>query len=315
MIRRFFRNTPLQDISRTPLPFEQEDRLFWAERYISRHVLQAHLDEESEAASRKPDRICAECDWLVGEFHARNTISTAEQRAQHRALDIGCGPGLYSLRLQEHGFCVAGLDISPSSIRYARRHAVLTPGSAKYHHVDYTKIDFEPNAFSLVLCVYGGFGTVSDDTQTSLLRNIYRSLLPGGILVFDIFTKEYADSEQLDTDWHYISRNGFWSPKPHILLERSYRYEQYSAFANAYTTITKRGNASRYLVWHRYYEPSEIHSRLKSSGYVDIAHYADLSGTPWYGGSAWIGIVARKPAEDDRDYAFTQTNPSSTLTS
>lgn len=295
MKRRLSRNTEFQNACRTPGLFEQEDRLFWAERYISRHVLQAHLDEESAAASRKPDRIRTECDWLASEFHARNTVGTEDRVGVHQALDIGCGPGLYSLRLQEHGFRVLGLDISPSSIRYARKHSVRTRGSAEYRRADYTKVEFEPNSFSLVTCVYGGFGTVSDDTQKALLENIYRSLLPGGILVFDVFTKEYAENEQLDTDWHYIKRNGFWSAKPHILLERSYRYENDSAFANSYTTITRGGKVSRYLVWHRYYEPSEIHARLTTSGYEDVAHYADLSGTPWYSGSAWIGFVARKP--------------------
>lgn len=289
------RLSAFREIARTPDPFEQEHKLFWANRYVSRHVLHAHLDDETDAASRKRPEIQKQCRWIDQIFRQRQRIRESSVQDRHRVLDLGCGPGLYARELQADGYHVTGLDVSPASIRYARRHSVDSPDQAVYRCVDYTTVSLPETTYSLVLCIYGGMGTMSDETQSNLLTRIYRSLLPGGILIFDAFTEAYAEDEKLDTDWHYIPANGFWMRSPHMLLERSYVFETHRAFANAYTTISLSGRARRYLVWHRYYDTVELYERLKNIGYTGILHHADLSGTPWYSGSKWIGMVAIKP--------------------
>ncbi len=289
------RLSAFREISRTPAPFEQEQTLFWANRYVSRHVLHAHLDDETDAASRKPSEIHKQCQWIAQAFRQRQRVRESPDRDRHRVLDLGCGPGLYAQELQTEGFHVTGLDVSPASIRYARRHSVRSPDTATYRCVDYTTVNLPEKTYSLALCIYGGMGTISDKTQEDLMTRIYRSLLPGGILIFDAFTEDYAEDEKLAPDWHYIPGNGFWMRSPHMLLERSYVFETHKAFANAYTTISLSGKSRRYLVWHRYYDPAELHDRLTNIGYTDILHHADLNGTPWYSGSKWIGMVAKKP--------------------
>ena len=297
MIRRFSRSSGYRQISQRPMLFEQEQKLFWADRYISRHVLHAHLDEESSAASRKPDEIQRQCFWIHDTFQRRHEIQTNDGNEQHRLLDLGCGPGLYSRVFQDYGFAVLGVDASPASIRYSRKHSVRQGKTARYVRADYTTMKLPDNSFSLATCIYGGMGTISDATQIRLLKSIYNTLRPGGIFVFDAFTLAYAENERLDTDWHYIPRGGFWSPRPHLLLERSYRFDERQVFVNAYTTVLKNGSSRRYLVWHRYYSPEELRARLETVGFARVMHHADLSGTPWYEGSPWIGMVAAKPAE------------------
>jgi methylase of polypeptide subunit release factors len=40
-----------------------------------------------------------------------------------RALDLGCGTGLWSVRLAQRGWEVTGVDIVPKAVRIARRRA------------------------------------------------------------------------------------------------------------------------------------------------------------------------------------------------
>jgi 2-polyprenyl-3-methyl-5-hydroxy-6-metoxy-1,4-benzoquinol methylase len=50
-----------------------------------------------------------------------------------RALDVGCGMGRHSRALAAHGLDVTGVDLSPSSIRQASRHATPT---LRFHRHD-----------------------------------------------------------------------------------------------------------------------------------------------------------------------------------
>ena len=82
----------------------------WTDSHVSKAMLSAHLDPDSDGASRKPHIISKTIDWV------------AEQcKGAKRILDLGCGPGLYSTKLAAKGFSVTGLDINPVSIEYARR--------------------------------------------------------------------------------------------------------------------------------------------------------------------------------------------------
>jgi 2-polyprenyl-3-methyl-5-hydroxy-6-metoxy-1,4-benzoquinol methylase len=53
-------------------------------------------------------------------------------------LDIGCGPGLYTMRLSELGYRVSGLDFSERSIEYAKSH----DSKPKYVLMNYVEMDY-----------------------------------------------------------------------------------------------------------------------------------------------------------------------------
>jgi SAM-dependent methyltransferase len=86
----------------------------WDDLYISTQMLRSHLDPTTDAASRKPERIDTEVQWLVSRLGLRESTPV---------LDLGCGPGLYCTRLARYGLAVTGIDVSPTSIRYARETA------------------------------------------------------------------------------------------------------------------------------------------------------------------------------------------------
>lgn len=100
----------LVDLQMKPEPFTPGEPLFWNDPYISLQMLQAHLDTGSDLASRRPETIDAIIEWIVAKVGLEPGDSV---------LDLGCGPGLYTSRLAEHGMRVTGVDYSKRSIDYA----------------------------------------------------------------------------------------------------------------------------------------------------------------------------------------------------
>src|SRR5579864_8366591 len=98
----------LSGLGSRPSPFAPSAAGIWDDPYVSTQMLRSHLDPTTDAASRRPERIDAEVSWLVSHLELREGTPV---------LDLGCGPGLYSIRLARRGLTVTGVDISPGSLR------------------------------------------------------------------------------------------------------------------------------------------------------------------------------------------------------
>ena len=84
---------------------------FWDDPHISAQMLAHHLDPATAAASRPHAFIDASVDWL------RSVLGLGPGS---RVLDLGCGPGLYAVRLARRGVRVLGVDASARSLAHAR---------------------------------------------------------------------------------------------------------------------------------------------------------------------------------------------------
>ncbi len=93
---------------------EPGEALFWNDPYISQQMLKAHLDPNTDAASRKPDTIERSITWIYNQLKLERGS---------RFLDLGCGPGLYTIRLARRDLDVTGIDFSANALEYARRQA------------------------------------------------------------------------------------------------------------------------------------------------------------------------------------------------
>ncbi len=92
----------LLKINTKPLLFEPGEAKFWDDPHISKSMLEAHLNPNHDASSRKPDAI----DKTVKHLFESKVL-----KAGMKVLDLGCGPGLYAERL-----CGAGVECSHSGI-------------------------------------------------------------------------------------------------------------------------------------------------------------------------------------------------------
>ncbi len=135
------------------------------------------------------------------------TLSLLPDVEGKRVLDAGCGPGVYSEWLIEHGATVVAIDISPKMVELARKRL---PESVEIHLADLSEpLDFlEDNSFDLVLAPL-----VLDCVEDwdSLFEEFNRLLRDEGLLVFSVchpFTEyllrskgSYFDTELVETEW------------------------------------------------------------------------------------------------------------------
>ena len=114
-----------------PKPWAEGEKIPWDDPQFSARMLNEHLSQTHDAASRRADIIDQQVAWIHHHILGDNPA---------RILDLGCGPGLYASRLAERGHRCVGIDFSPASIDYAKRQTTgdnPTYMQADIRHADY----------------------------------------------------------------------------------------------------------------------------------------------------------------------------------
>ena len=98
-----------------------------------------------------------------------------------RGLDVGCGPGQFTILIAERvpGAEIWGIDLAPTMIALARRHAAASSAAARLHFevADVAQLPFPDGQFDAVL----SSGSIKHwPDQLGGLREIHRVLAPGG---------------------------------------------------------------------------------------------------------------------------------------
>ncbi|MBN2025339.1 MAG: class I SAM-dependent methyltransferase [Actinobacteria bacterium] len=120
-------------------------------------------------------------NWMEG-FRAEMVYQLAGDVTGKKALDIGCQYGVFSFYLAQRGAMVTGMDISKNWVnRCVRDAARLYPDKGCEFLVgDAQDLPFEDESFDVVVCT-----EVIEhvDFAGNVLAEIYRVLVPGGVLV------------------------------------------------------------------------------------------------------------------------------------
>ena len=108
--------------------------------------------------------------------------------AGSRVLDLGCGNGALSKKLQEHGFLVQGMDASEDMLDVARQHYP----DIRFEKGDATQFKLRPPAD--VIFSNAVFHWIDEEKQDALAAHIADALKPGGSLVCEFGGKNCAES-------------------------------------------------------------------------------------------------------------------------
>ncbi|MBL4559499.1 MAG: class I SAM-dependent methyltransferase [Labilibaculum sp.] len=275
----------LENITKKPELFAKDDGNFWQDPYISEHLLNAHLDDESDQGSRKYQDILQSVLWLC-EY-----LKLPEDS---KLLDLGCGPGLYSENFYGQGFNVTGIDFSQSSIDYAKEQADGFQYKIEYICQNYLEINYKEE-FDVITLIYGDLCVLSHTDRALLLRKVKRALKPGGYLIFDVFTKHYFKNKEPDQSWYISEDEGFWSEKEHLLLQSHYKYKKDKVRLDKYTMILKNGEVRTHNIWKHYFSLKRSISIMEENGFSVKDYWSNLQGKAFEEKSSWIGMVAQKP--------------------
>lgn len=101
------------------------------------------------------------------------------QTLHGRVLDLGCGPGSYTLFLEGRGLDVVAIDSSPGAIQVCVERGCRDP-----RVMDLRELRLEPRSFDALICMGNTLGiNQSPKTLSPFLADLRRLLKPGGRLV------------------------------------------------------------------------------------------------------------------------------------
>ena len=78
-------------------------------------------------------------------------LENAPQKDDLKILDVGCGPGFFSIILSEAGFDVTGIDLSAKMIIEAEKNADSMETDPCFKVMDTQEPDFEDNTFDMIV--------------------------------------------------------------------------------------------------------------------------------------------------------------------
>jgi len=274
----------LVEISRRPKPYETYTaEILWNDKHISKKMLEVHLNEELDLASRNKGFIEKSVDWMVSRFNIGPDT---------RIADFGCGPGLYTSRLAEKGANVTGIDFSERSIRYAKETA-----SQKNLDIDYVLqnyLSFETDKkFDLITIIFCDLCPLSPGQRKTLLNKFYEYLDDDGFIFLDVVSLNGFEQKEEMTTCEHLQLNGFWSADDYYGFVNTFKYEDEKVILDKYTIIEKN-KAWEVYNWLQYYSLESFEKELKENGFRIIEHYSDVSGTPFKSDASQMAVVAEK---------------------
>jgi 2-polyprenyl-3-methyl-5-hydroxy-6-metoxy-1,4-benzoquinol methylase len=101
----------IKNLSNKPQLYEKGSSVMWTDPYISKQLLELHINPENYAASRSQLKIERITNWILERT----------DNLQMKILDLGCGPDLYAELLAQKGHSIVGVDYSENSIQYATK--------------------------------------------------------------------------------------------------------------------------------------------------------------------------------------------------
>jgi SAM-dependent methyltransferase len=121
-------------------------------------------------------------------------------------LEPACGSGRMLVELARRGFRVAGLDLSPAMVAFARERLAEERLSGRV--VRAAMQDFAlPQRFDLAHCLLNTFKHLLDErSAAAALRCVARSLAPGGIFVLGMHLTDYDWRARQRERW--VARRG-----------------------------------------------------------------------------------------------------------
>ena len=256
--------TDIINYSLKPSLYEKGTSFMWTDEYISKQLLNIHLQEDLDLGSRQKSSIIKTVDWILGKHASVSPLDI---------LDLGCGPGLYAEKFAKAGHRVHGIDISRSSIDYARRSAGKNRLSIDYTVGSYLEHELETGKYDLILLIYTDFGVLLPDERDTLLKQVYKALKPGGIFIFDVLKGIEIEKKIVPGSWEAVT-GGFWKKEAYLALSNSFLYEEEKVILMQHIIADNMSNCEVYRFWTHLFSENDIETLLLEFQFQNI-HFRD----------------------------------------
>lgn len=114
-----------------------------------------------------------------------------------RIVDLGCGTGEIAIQLADKGYELTGVDYSSDMLTIANQKAADQKLDIQWLQQDLRELEGLTNFdVAISYCDVMNYITDADDITKSV-KNVYDSLRPGGIFIFDVHHLEYINENYI----------------------------------------------------------------------------------------------------------------------
>ncbi len=236
----------------------RDDVLNASRAYYAHRAYYEDLLDQGASSRAKTRR---ELDFLESVFRADATLRIND------VLDVACGNGRHIIGLAGRGFRCTGLDYTPERVQVAKARAHLEGVSVKLSQGDATKLAFE-SEFDAALALYILFLLPDDDDVLKCLRQIYRSLRSGGVMVCNVFNP-LSERAHARLQGSHVSE----TRAPGIRCLDTDRFEDFDQVRGVTwweeTSVIEAPDGTHVF---------RDHERMRLFTYWDILHYLQIAG-------------------------------------
>jgi len=241
----------------------------WNDEHISKGMLLSHLNPDEEGATCKHEFVFKSVKWIA-------EIAPPSQFG--KLLDLGCGPGVYAELFAKEGYSVTGVDYSKRSIGYANEQTKLNNSGIEYLYQNYLTIDYTEQ-FDVITIINKDYAVFSITDRMMLLKKVYQALKPGGKFILDVMTPKRRQKEH--RSWHYSESGGFFSEKPHILLEVVYQYDDDDKTELGKSIVITDEDVKCFICPNHYFTKELLVSEIQHAGFNMFEFYGDVAGNSY----------------------------------
>jgi len=250
--------------SAKPKIFEKGTSVMWTDEYISKQLLDVHLNKDLDLASRKHDTISKTIEWILNKVENKTL----------KILDLGCGPGLYTEILAKRGHIITGVDFSKNSIKYAKQKAKEKKLDIEYINKNYLNLKLEENKYDLVIMIFTDFGVLNPTEREGLLSMIHKTLKSGGIFIFDVLNDKNPKAKLSPKNWE-VTKKGFWKDKPYLAASESFLFEDEKVVLYQHIVIDD-DDIEIYRFWTSLFSNSDLENILSKYSFRNFRFFDNI---------------------------------------
>ncbi len=271
-------------IAEKPELYAKGTDFMWTDSHISKQLLQVHLNEDIDLASRKKSSILQTTAWLLSQTG----------KEQLNILDLGCGPGLYTTLFAEQNHNVTGIDISEESIRHARTSAEEKNLSIDYLNGSYLEIDFGQSKYDLIVMIYTDFGVLSPADRNLLLQKVRGALKTDGLFIFDVLNDSCFAECKAEQGWE-CENSGFWSHNPYLHLSQSFIYKDKKIILYRHLLADESDTFRTFHFWTHFFTENDLTALLPEQGLKAISFHRNVlpEDDQWTGENVTFTVCKR----------------------
>lgn len=251
----------------------------WSERMLAEHLCQAH-----DAASRRKDKIEKHVAWIHREVLAGRRSAV---------LDLGCGPGLYSVGLAQLGHRCRGVDFSPASIRYAKKRAKEKRVDCAFELADMREASFGSD-LDLVMLIYGEFNVFRKEEAIRMVERAAEALRHGGTLLLEPNEPLAAGEKKPRREWWTATGGLFGHGRHLVLFESTWNAESRISTERYYTVDAGSCSVRKMAQSVQEYSEEEYRRIFLAAGFRAVEFHPSLSGRVDPAQKGLCVITARK---------------------